>query len=285
MPTAGTLIEYASAFGAIDSSEITQGKAGDAHLLRTIATNANRFAGTGQTILSLVFSVQNDIGTGIYAATGEFASEQWRSVFGGGLNAPRTPHLTVAEVKVVAKISTGATVLMQLSTSAVPFDPRAGASAENVLSMLGTGDWATYTLLTLRLGRTEVEPIAVSIRAGGGGFEGASGVTPSTGVVTHAYRGAIYDTTAVLSGAWAPFRYRMRITHGTTGERLCNDRTIIAATPISTEGDGVCFSVEPHLADGEIAAVTNHGSGATYTIGDQVSIQFASVVIAESDEY
>lgn len=157
MPTNIYTPEFPSVTGLLDEDALVVGHFPDAHVLRALGNASNRLAGRGNYLVHEVFRrAGNDdqIGT-----TGFYASDRWQRVRAFPL-LERKAHLTRADVRIRARITSGATVVFQMATGAVPFREAAKYATTNTMLAVGTGAFELYQM-QIELGRTSVEDISL----------------------------------------------------------------------------------------------------------------------------
>lgn len=140
-----TTVEIATAFGGIDDTAVPDGGSVHAHLLRTLAKQANRLITRGHPLWTRVFGVSVEIDDveapgralgdlRLAAPTGWIPISRAKAV-------PRKPGLRSVSYDVIWKIpNTGDTFLLQVCTRACPFRRTAADGDLNVLKIVGPGD-------------------------------------------------------------------------------------------------------------------------------------------------
>ena len=155
MPTTIYTPEFPSVTGVLDEDALVVGHFADAHVLRSIGNASNRLAGRGNYLVHEVFrrgGNDEQIGT-----TGFYAGEQWQKLRSFPL-LERKPHLTRADVRIRARITSGSTVVFQLETGSIRFRDSAKFATVNTIVAVGTGNFELYTG-QIELGRSLVEDI------------------------------------------------------------------------------------------------------------------------------
>lgn len=185
MSTLGTP-EIATRFGALDDGAFADGYSVPSHLLRVMAMVSNRLVCQTEPVLNLVWDANTDqVETTVQGALMGFAYPVWCMVV-PLTTCPKRPGITAVDVKIIASITSGQTCYAQIETGTSPFDDSAAASASNVLTMAGTGAFATYTLTGVRCAPGQQDAIAVYLK---GTPTSTNGVTatygaPNSGTVT-----------------------------------------------------------------------------------------------------
>ena len=180
--------QIATRFGALDDAAFADGYSVPSHLLRVMAMVSNRLVSQQEPVFNLVWDSSTDtVETTVQGALMGFAYPVWCQVVPTIL-CPKRPGLTTIDVKIIASITSGQTCYAQIATHEEPFDDSAPASATNVLTMAGTGAFATYTLTGVRIDPGLQDWIGVYIK---GTPTSTNGVvvpdtygTPNSGTVT-----------------------------------------------------------------------------------------------------
>lgn len=206
--------ETAPLFGALDSTAITDGSAYNAHVVREITRNANRQAGRGQHLVTLLWPMSSFDWT--YNPDGSVHTlhglRSWVPTTHWIRLVPATPiafrpGLRRAEVMVDARVSTGHTVLLQVATRAKPYNHRSVASSNNVISLVGTGSDAEYLQDEFLIDPAGYDDIELFVKGlpTSDGANTAEGGTPAdrSGLsVTPVYALDYIEATAADGAAW-----------------------------------------------------------------------------------
>lgn len=231
------IIEIARRYGALDETAAGVGDHVHAHVLRELARQAHRLALTGNYLTHQVWNVDGSDseapGTFIFSA-----GPSWTRVI-HPFPVERKAHLRTADLYFHARITDGATVLVQLVTGGHAFRPDARSSTgnPNVVALVGTGLWQDYAFSGIRLGPDEVELLELWVTADATGNlmdEGVYGA-PNQGAPTAVQQnslsvaGATWNMGAINS---RPGALVVRLYDG-AGAVFASDRPIQCATPTS----------------------------------------------------
>jgi hypothetical protein len=277
MPTTLAQIQYASISGILDEDALTQGHFPDAHVLSALSNTGNRLAGKGNYLAHEVFRVSGAVDE-VAGSAGLWAVNEWSKVRVYPL-VQRKPHLRTAEVRIRANITSGATVVFQVSTGAVlPRPSPTAASQVNCATCLGTGAWAWYTW-TIQLAALEDEtlelwvygdPASVTISAPYG--------TPSSGSCAAAVG---YTQMSITGATWTTLMNRAYVVcewRGVDGNPVAARRRVQRAIG----AQDTLWWVVP-MGEDELPAARAPGSTYNLFIGAQMRI--GAIVIREIDAY
>jgi hypothetical protein len=157
MPTNIYTPEFPSVTGVLDEEALVVGHFADAHVLRSIGNASNRLAGRGNYLVHEVFRrAGNDeqIGT-----TGFYMTAQWQRLRSFPL-LERKAHLNRADLRIRARITNGATVVLQAETAALRHRPEIRQAGANTMLAVGTGGFELYEM-QIELGRASVEDVTI----------------------------------------------------------------------------------------------------------------------------
>lgn len=272
--------EVSAVYGALDNDAFGAGDHIHAHVLRELKRQAKHVAVTGNYLVHQVWRVD---GSDDLEPTGGCVFDvmpQWARVL-GPFFPPRKPNLQTGELQVYARITSGATVLLQIVTGrhALRADVRS-SGARNVLAMVGSGSWEWYELTGVALGLDAHDVIEVWATAdAASGFDTAAFGTPATGTPSTVSPGELYVATA----AWnanainaAPGRNVVRFLNA-DGAIIAPDRPVIAS-------DATHLGLLPNLLTGDQAqACTN--AGVTFALRTQPAVRLGAFVLVEEHGY
>ncbi len=272
MPTSLSQLEVAAPFGALDSDACTASEFVSAHVLRTMQNNARRLAYRGEYLIQQAWSADGSSDEEQDGGRMFDAPITWARVF-GPVEVKRKRHLLTGTLQVRARITSGATVYLQVETSQHAVN---SSSSINVLSMVGTGSWAWYTLTDVALGRHDTDHISLWARAVAdqAWVTGTFG-TPTTGTATVVGPLDFQD----IGAAWVP--NAINAVPGRLHVEFVNSDSIVLARRgvICTFVDVLAFT--RRLSNATAAAC--NASGVTYRLVAGPGARLAAVVLREDD--
>ena len=152
-------IETASAFGALDGDALTDGRALDAHTLRTMAMQANRLVSKQQQIACLVWPEAATSVEGVSQHAFDVRSDffEFAPIYMPIL-CPKCPGLTVGKVYIRAKIASGVKVRFAARTTLDRPDDA------HTVTATGTGAFANYTIDDVEFQPGPLDTLTISAR-------------------------------------------------------------------------------------------------------------------------
>ena len=152
-------VETASAFGALDGDALTDGRALDAHTLRTMAMQANRLVSKQQQIACLVWPEVATTVEGVSQHVFDVRSDFFEfAPIIPPLLCPKCPGLTTGKVYIRAKIASGVKVRFAAQTT---LDRPADA---HTVTATGTGAFANYTINDVEFQPGPLDTLTISAR-------------------------------------------------------------------------------------------------------------------------
>ena len=152
-------IETASAFGALDGDALTDGRALDAHTLRTMALQANRLVSKQQQIACLVWP---DVATTVEGVSQQIfeqvATFDAFAPIAPPIMTPKCPGLTTGKVYIRAKIASGAKAVFSAQTTIE------GPPDRHTVTATGTGAFANYTITGVEFQPGPIDTLTISAR-------------------------------------------------------------------------------------------------------------------------
>lgn len=152
-------VEIASAFGALDGDALTDGRALDAHTLRTMAMQANRLVSKQQQIACLVWPEQASTVEGVSQHVFEqVATFDDFAPIAPPIMTPKCPGLTVGKVYIRAKIASGAKAVFAAQTTVEAPPDR------HTVTATGTGAFANYTITGVEFQPGPIDTLTILAR-------------------------------------------------------------------------------------------------------------------------
>lgn len=281
MPSSASDYEVEDRFGALDDTAVGDGRPASAHVLRQIARNSNRLAGKGGMLCNMIWRANDQAGG--EATDGAFAGYAppfgWKSFYPCPFITPHKPNLRRGEGRIRAQISNGQVLLLQICTTARPFDPGATQSRDNVVRLLGTGSVETYEFSGIPLGAGDMETIDVFLQGDRGTtlMDAANG--SNSGVVDIAMPGFWEDTGA----AWVlaninQSRYYVSFFDQSANEIFYADfYPRYTGNAVSTDSAQFHPNITPEASSLIV--------GQDYEIRERISYRFNCFVMYETNEY
>lgn len=200
----------APTFGALDSDVYADGAPVDAHVLRTLASSANRLTCRGEPICNLVWNASTETSDaetlGAYAGVGFPFWFRLTPAF----DVSKKPGHQLARLIVRAKLRASEELLVQVATRKRPFDAGADDGSPNVVLLTGTGadEYTTDDTIELDIGDSET----ISFWALGRPTSTlASSIygTPNTGTITETWSpNFLIDTSSTWNNSAFPPSFR-----------------------------------------------------------------------------
>lgn len=277
MPSRLSTREVASPYGALDADRFTPGAAVSAHELRELERNARRLTGRGEYLLSLPWRSDGDDVEALGGRTFD-ASITWRRVL-GPVDCARKRHLATGSLRLRARITAGADVLVFVETEQVQMRGlRASANHPNVLRCRGTGAWEWYEMDDIRLGRDDYDAISIwSTAEPSEAFDTGLFGTPSSGSADAVTATDIFDASAVWLNTIARRPGLVVIEFLTSaGGRAVPLRSV---TFFST----TALSFDVPLTAAQVRACNN--PGVTYRLLQVPYARFGAIALRENDRF
>lgn len=272
MPTSLSQLEVAAPFGALDSDACTASEFISAHVLRTMQNNARRLAYRGEYLIDQVWTANGSSDAEEDGGRMLDVPREWMRIL-GPCTVQRKRHLLTGTLQVRARITNGTTVYMQVETRQHALS---SVSSTNVLTMVGTGTWAWYTLTGVRLGRSDADDISFWVRAlADQSWTTGTFGSPSTGTADVVGPFDFRD----IGATWTPAAINANI--GRLAVEFVNsDSVVLVRRGVRcTYTDVLAFDVQ--LPD-RITAACN-ASGVTYRLLEGPALRLASLTLREDD--
>lgn len=272
MPTSLSQLEVAAPFGALDSDACTASEFISAHVLRTMQNNARRLAYRGEYLIDQVWTANGSSDAEEDGGRMLDVPREWMR-FLGPCTVQRKRHLLTGTLQVRARITSGATVYLQVETGQHTLS---SVASTNVLTMAGTGSWAWYTLTGVRLGRTDADDISFWVRAAADQpWLTATYGSPDTGTADFVGPQDFRD----IGATWDPAAINLSL--GALAVEFVNSSSVVLARRgvRCTYTDVLAFDVElPQRTASACNAV-----GVVYRLLGSPALRIASLTLREDD--
>lgn len=223
--------EIATRYGGLEDEAFNDGRASSALTLRTLAMATNNLIARPEPWIVCLFDASEEPLNGNTVMQG-FAPTHWIPI-SATLPGAKRPGMEFATLKLWAQITNGETCHLQIVTSKAPFREDATPSnADNVVALLGTGDFEEYTLENIPISPGAMDTATLLIRSDPLGtlFDGSEGAgTPVSGtanVVHHDFFicSAASWTNTGLGGSWEQLGTGVNFKRGS---QLLESRTVV----------------------------------------------------------
>lgn len=282
MPTTAADYEVSQLFGCLDDAAVNDGRPASAHVLREIARNSNRLAGKGGMLVNMSWRANTQ--ATVTETNGAFAGYAppfgWKSFFPAPFIMPHKPNLRRGEGRIRAQITNGQVLLLQICSTARPFDPGATEDRDNVIALTGTGSMATYVFSNIPLGTGDMETIEIFMQGDRGTTLMSASLGSNSGTVANAEPGFWVDNTGnwVIGAAMQWDRYYVAFFDQSSNELFYTGfHPHYDGNSVTTNTAQFHPRIEP-----EAASLIR---GQTYEIREKISYRFNCFAMYEENEY
>lgn len=274
--------EISTIYGGLDSAAFASGNAAGAHLLRTMAMQANRAIAKEEHWFSLLWprKVTTISGVGDYRGFTGAAWPYWTRVH-PPLPMPKRPGLTKASFRIAFfNISGTGCLELQIATTARPFRTDANSVySPNVIAITDSGDDIDAEIDDVPVADGPLEMLDIRVRGCPGSIvEGDTGTygSPSNGTINVLRERSVQDTSATWNGdhgdpTWATRPHLVQL-EDVAGNVIAARRI----TGVDSSNLGVDWNIlqfSPALSAADMSALR----GGSYRILEEGAFELATI--------